>query len=586
MQRAFEDLGPELIDVEFVVVDLETTGTNTELDAITEIGAVRVVGGEVVEEFQTFINPERPIPAYIAALTGISDHMVRDAPSAEAAIPAFLEFARTSVLVAHNARFDIGFLKAAALQLDYRWPPFEVVDTLTLARRVFGRDEVKNHKLSTLAGAVGATTVPNHRALSDARATVDVLHEIIARLSAGGASHLSDLTSNGKKASPAQIRKRHLAADIPPVPGVYSFVDANGSTLYIGKSGNLRSRVRTYFSPNETRRAVLDIIPVTERIDIVQCSSDAEAAIRELRAIASERPIANRQGIRPSKGNWLRVTHDGLRLARTVKSETSLHAYIGPLRSRHDVEPIRSLVYAALTAAIGAEDENAGAAEGRTGTESPTVPREPSAAAGGLPVPPVHGPTFVAEPSEPVRSSAGFHARMHRALTEDPSDVFEYAAQKMRALVGRGLYENAEALRTRVELFADAARRAARLRSIAEVPFLVAARKISCHDASAQSPWQWEVLAVRHGRLGAARTMPAWSDPLSAIEALARESEAEAALRAPLCFGYHHEAELILEWLARPGIRIVHVDGEWSMPSTARFTIEEFQRVFRRSARR
>ena len=80
--------------------------------------------------------------------------------------------------------------------------------------------------------------------------------------------------------------------------------------------------------------------------------------------------------------------------------------------------------------------------------------------------------------------------------------------------------------------------------------------------------------------------MPAWSDPLSAIEALARESEAEAALRAPLCFGYHHEAELILEWLAKPGIRIVHVEGEWSMPSTARFTIEEFQRVFRRSARR
>ena len=139
---------------------------------------MRVVGGEVVEEFQTFVNPERPIPAYIAALTGISDHMVRDAPPAEAVIPPFLEFARTSVLVAHNARFDIGFLKAAALRLDYRWPPFEVVDTLTLARRVFGRDEVKNHKLSTLAGAVGATTVPNHRALSDARATVDVLHEI------------------------------------------------------------------------------------------------------------------------------------------------------------------------------------------------------------------------------------------------------------------------------------------------------------------------------------------------------------------------------------------------------------------------
>ncbi|MCT1866185.1 DEDD exonuclease domain-containing protein [Dermabacter sp. p3-SID358] len=550
------------MDVEFVVVDLETTGTNAEIDAITEIGAVRVVGGEVVEEFQTFVNPERPIPAYIAALTGISDHMVHDAPSVEAVIPAFLEFARTSVLVAHNARFDIGFLKAAALRLDYRWPPFEVVDTLALARRVFGRDEVRNHKLSTLAGAVGATTVPNHRALSDARATVDVLHEIIARLSEGGASHLSDLTSSGKKAKPAQIRKRHLAANIPVGPGVYSFIDAHGSVLYIGKSGNLRSRVRTYFSPQETRRAVLDIIPVTERIDVVQCSSESEAAIRELRAIASTRPIANRQGIRPSLGNWLRVSHDGLRLARKVQEETEVHAYIGPLRSRHDVEPIRSLVYAALASAVGG-GKNTGMAGSQIGSD---------------------GPTDAEAPSELFDEHPGFHARMHHALTEDPSDVFEYAAKKMRGLVDRGLYENAEALRTRVELFANAARRAARLRSIAEVPFLVAARKVACPGGAAHSPWQWEVLAVRHGRLGAARAMPAWTDPLAAVAQLERESEAEAELHAPLCFGYHQEAELLLEWLAEPGIRIVHIEGEWSMPATARFTLEEFQRTFTRSA--
>ncbi len=544
------------------MVDLETTGTNTELDAITEIGAVRVVGGEVVEEFQTFVNPERPIPAYIASLTGISDHMVRDAPTAESVIPAFLEFARTSVLVAHNARFDIGFLKAAALRLEYRWPPFEVVDTLALARRVFGRDEVRNHKLSTLAGAVGATTVPNHRALSDARATVDVLHEIIARLADGGASHLSDLTSSGKKAKPAQIRKRQLAANIPAVPGIYSFIDAHGSVLYIGKSGNLRSRVRTYFSPQETRRAVLDIIPVTERIDVVQCSSESEAAIRELRAIASTRPIANRQGIRPSTGNWLRVNRDGLRLARKVNEETGTHAYIGPLRSRHDVEPIRSLVYAALGSAAKCEDTSV-SATGTLGSEGPTVDEEPS---------------------DLLDARPGFHARMYRALTEDPSDVFEYAALKMRSLVGRGLYENAEALRARVELFANAARRAARLRSIAGVPFLVAARKVACPDEAVELPWQWEVLAVRHGRLGATHTMPAWTDPLAAVEQVKRESEAEAELRAPLCFGYHQEAELLLEWLAEPGIRIVHVEGEWSMPATSRFTLEEFQRTFTRSA--
>ncbi len=540
-QLSFDDLGPPLADVDFVVVDLETTGTDPQRDAITEIGAVRVSGGEVIEEFQTFVNPERPIPAFIARLTGINDRMVADAPSAEAAIPAFLEFARASVLVAHNAKFDIGFLRATAERLDYVWPRLTVVDTLTLARRTFGRDEVRNHRLSTLATHVGATTVPNHRALSDARATVDVLHEIIARLGSIGASTLDDLTRSGKQATPAQLRKRHLAADIPPGPGVYSFVDAAGEALYVGKSMNVRSRVRSYFSSSETRRKVLEIIPVTDRIDVLPCISDTEASIRELRMIAEQKPPANRKGLRPVIGHWLRLGAgaEGLRAARKVRSEDDGSAYIGPLRSHHDIEPLRSLLYSSL---VG----------GRSG---------------------------VAPQAETLPSD--FHARMRRVMVEDPTELLDAVAPRLRAFAAAGRFEDAAALRSRVEVFLHAAARAQRLREIASVPLLVAARRI---QPLLDEPWSWEMFAIRYGRLGAAVRLPRFDDPIAAVDHLRRASAPEAEHAAPLCFGYHHEAELILTWLRSDGVRVVALEGDWSTPATAAFDVAALTHAFARTS--
>ena len=114
------------------VFDLETTGGNPAECGITEIGAVRVRGGVVLGELQTFVDPGCAIPPFIQTLTGITDAMVRDAPRIDAALPAFLEFARGAVLVAHNARFDIGFLKAACAAHGLRWPGPQVIDTVHL----------------------------------------------------------------------------------------------------------------------------------------------------------------------------------------------------------------------------------------------------------------------------------------------------------------------------------------------------------------------------------------------------------------------------------------------------------------------
>src|SRR5262249_41284469 len=154
VQHTFDPLwaGTPLREVTFVVVDLETTGGSPAAGAgITEIGAVKVRAGEVLGEFQTLVDPGEPIPPFIAVLTGITDAHVAGAPGIGAALPAFLEFTRGSVLVAHNAPFDVGFLRAAATAHDVPWPDFAVVDTVRLARRVVSRDEAPNCKLATLA---------------------------------------------------------------------------------------------------------------------------------------------------------------------------------------------------------------------------------------------------------------------------------------------------------------------------------------------------------------------------------------------------------------------------------------------------
>ena len=183
-----------LADTDFVIVDLETTGWTPGEARITEIGAVRFAGGRVVGEFSTLINPGQPIPPDIAALTGISDAMVAGAPRIKSVLPGFLAFAGRSVLTAHNAPFDLGFLIAACGDCGLHWPGFPVLDTVTLARQVLGETEVPDCKLSTLATYFGSPTSPCHRALADAKATAAVLHGLIGRLAESGVRTLAEIS--------------------------------------------------------------------------------------------------------------------------------------------------------------------------------------------------------------------------------------------------------------------------------------------------------------------------------------------------------------------------------------------------------
>jgi DNA polymerase III epsilon subunit family exonuclease len=179
-----------LHETEFVVVDVETTGAKAPPCRITEIGAYRVRGGRIAGEFQTLVNPEMHIPAFITELTGISNQMVKDAPVFAEVAPRWLEFLGDAVLVAHNAPFDVGFLN---FELGRVFPGRRLANpqlcTVRLARRVF--PGLYNYKLHTVAAHFSIHIRRRHRAADDAHATARIFLEALARLQENGVSNLA-----------------------------------------------------------------------------------------------------------------------------------------------------------------------------------------------------------------------------------------------------------------------------------------------------------------------------------------------------------------------------------------------------------
>jgi DNA polymerase-3 subunit epsilon len=546
VQGTLDDLGTPLIGVTFVVVDLETTGGSAHDSAITEIGAVKVRGGEVLGEFATLVDPGTPIPPFITVLTGITQQMVLAAPRIEEVLPAFLEFARGAVLVAHNAPFDMGFLKAACAKQERAWPGPAVVDTADLARRLLTRDEVPNCKLSTLARFFRTATEPCHRALADAKATVDVLHGLLERAGAFGVESLEELTGFARAPTPEQKRKRHLADAVPAAPGVYIFEDARGEPLYVGKSGRLRTRVKSYFTASETRRRVREMIGIAERVRTIVCASALEAEVRELRLIAAHKPRYNRRSRHPERAVWLKLTDEvfpRLSIVREVRDDGG--TYLGPFggtrlaeearAALHDAVPLRQCTQRLTLRLIS---------EGRAGT----------CALGeigrcGAPCEGRQTPEAYAE-----------HAAYARAiLMGDVRPVVAAARARIDRLAEQLRYEEAAGHRDRLAAFVRGAARCQRLSSLAGIAQLVAARP--AFDGG------WELHVVRHGRLAAAGTVPPHAHPVPYVQALVATAETVrpgpgAAPRASA-----EEMECVLRWLDSPGVRLVEVDGTWSCPA-------------------
>ena len=347
VQRSFDDLGASLHEVPFCVVDLETTGGLAADCGITEIGAVKYQGGELLGTFQTMVNPGISIPPFITVLTGITQAMVTEAPHLEEAYPAFLEFLGDAVVVGHNVRYDLSFLNAAGRQLGYGRLPHRSVDTAALARRLIP-SEVRNLKLGTLAAYFRSPTTPNHRALEDAKATAHVLWALLERAGTIGVTHLEDLMELPTARGSRHYNKLSLTDELPRAPGVYLFRDRHDNVIYIGKAKNLRTRVRAYFY-GDKRRTITDLLRELHRIEHRVCETELEAEVTELRLIAASRPRYNRRSKPPKSSHWVKLTDEEfprLSVVRSRPSDDSLR--LGPFRSKTTADRVVAAIWDAV----------------------------------------------------------------------------------------------------------------------------------------------------------------------------------------------------------------------------------------------
>jgi DNA polymerase-3 subunit epsilon len=465
VQRSFDDLGTPLSEVTFVVVDLETTGGSPADDAITEIGAVKLRGGECLGTFSTLVNPGRDIPPTITYLTGITQAMVVTAPRIESVLPSFLEFAlgpsgrSDTVIVGHNIRFDLAFLDAAIRRHGYARLAQPSVDTCGLARRLV-RDEVPNCKLGTLAERFRLGHRPTHRALDDALATGDLLHVLLERAGSLGVLGLDDLLSLPTIAGHPQVGKLRLTDDLPRAPGVYLFRDAGGRVLYVGKASNLRTRVRSYFSGDE-RRKVGQLLRETHTIDHIVAPGPLEAAVLEVRLIHEHLPRFNRQAKTWRRYAYLKLTlnerYPRLSVVRAPKDDGGL--YLGPVATSAAAQRIAEAIQSAMPL--------------RRCTRTP--PKTPLAA----PCAPAQlgvalCPCAAAVSDDEYRAVV---AAVVRGLTIDPAPLLDPLESRMLELAADARFEEAADVRDRASALASAIRRQRRLdglrragRIVVEVP--------------------------------------------------------------------------------------------------------------------
>ena len=532
-QLAFDDLDESLFHTTFVVVDLETTGGSPTADAITEIGAVKVRGGEVIGELATLVDPQRAVPVHITELTGIDTAMVVGAPRIEQVLPSFLEFARGAVLVAHNARFDVAFLTAAAGAMGLPWPKPRVLCTVRLARRVLTRDEAPSVRLSALSRLLRARTEPNHRALADARATVDVLHALLERVGNQGVHSYAELVDYLPDVGPRVRSKRFLAADLPAAPGVYLFRGPGDEVLYVGTSTDLRRRVRSYFTGSETRGRMREMVELAQRVDHVECAHSLEAAVRELQLISAHQPPYTRRSKRPRRGWWIGPTDERLPRLRTTRTPPA--GGLGPFRDRAAAADIAALL-----------SERLGLRTCRTSPRSMAAHRCPPVPVGGCPA--------VGHDDEHYRASLDAFA----ALVAGSDDaVLVDLLGRLDRLVAAELFESAARLRDRVTALTRTLGRLHGLAALAQLSELVAARPVG---------GGWEFAVIRYGRLASAGVAPLGVAPMPVVELLTASARTIRPDDGPLRGATVEEVAILRRWILTPGTRIVRSEPGYLEP--------------------
>ncbi len=524
-QPSFDDLSAPLFEVTFCVLDLETTGGSAADCAITEIGAVKYRGGELVGTFQTLVDPGAPIPPFITVLTGITQAMVVQAPPIERALPSFLEFLGDAVIVGHNVRFDLSFLRAAIERCEY--PPMENrwVDTAALARRLV-RSEVRNLKLATLAAHFRSPVQPVHRALGDAQATAHVFHTLLERAGTLGVTNLDDLLQLPTARGAANYSKIKLTDSLPRTPGVYIFRDRQGTPIYVGKASNLRTRVRQYFY-GDRRRSVANLMRELHTVDHIVCGSSIEAEITELRLIHAHRPRYNRRSLPPKSSHFVKLTKESfprLSVVRLPRSDGL--ALLGPFRSRRAAQEVVMALWDAVP-----------------------LRRCRSAPRGG-------GPCAAAQmgvarcPCEGSLDSTEYAKIVDvilRGLDGSPALLLDPLVERMHRLAQAQRYEEAASVRDRHNLLARSLDTHRSWRALLAAGYLVA------EDDKGHR------VVIDHGRLVGGET--------AIGDAIRAEPPRETTINeVPPDVEAAEEARLLWRWLNQETVRLVEVGGTLSSP--------------------
>ena len=243
--------GQVLDDATYCVLDLETTGISITTEKITEVGIMKVKNGEVIDEFEIFVNPEKPIPQRVVEVTNITDEMVKDAETIDKVFPKILEFVGDSIIVAHNASFDVGFLKHNAKLLGYEFNN-TYIDTLPLAKDLF--PDLKKYKLGKIADSLGIEVDVAHRALADVDTTVKVFNVMLKKLKDKGINTVDEIDSATKdpEAQKEEFKKQRsyhaiiLAKNYVGLRNLYKLVSISHLNYFYKNPRILKSIYKKY----------------------------------------------------------------------------------------------------------------------------------------------------------------------------------------------------------------------------------------------------------------------------------------------------------------------------------------------------
>lgn len=365
--------------VDFVVIDVETTGLRPGPDRVIEVGAVRVRGGEAVAAFQSLINPGRHIPSFIVQFTGITPDMLKDAPTASEIFPELLQFIDGAILVGHNIGFDLNFLAHEAKLLGQAFP-LDGLDTIPLARRFI--PGLKRFKLDFVAQALKIPTTHRHRALGDAQVTAAVLLRMLELARQQGIETLGHLRlrlqlpvswsgeiaqaeasqkeqpwrADGKLAPSSSVMARPTGGVLlnpawkrafPAKPGVYLMKDSNEQVIYVGKAKSLKDRLASYYNqPFGYTKKMDGLLENVHDIEIRILGSELEALLVESQLIKALQPAYNVQLRNYELYPFIKidVQHTYPRVYATREVAADGARYFGPFRSRHVVDATIELI--------------------------------------------------------------------------------------------------------------------------------------------------------------------------------------------------------------------------------------------------